>query len=660
MEEVIVGVDTGGTFTDFIYKKDGKWRVLKVLSTPENPAEAILKGLREIGGERRRITHGTTVATNALLERKGAKTAFITNKGFEELLLIGRQDRPFLYSLKVKKPEPLVKRELSFGLDCRVNSRGEVTKEIDRKEVEKLSEVLKEKKVESVAVCFLFSFFNPAHEELVKEILESKGFMVSISSQILPEFREYERASTTTVNAYVMPKMKGYISFIEENLQREDTLRIMQSNGGVISSETAKEQPVRTVLSGPAGGVIGAWELGKLAGFERLITFDMGGTSTDVSLVDSRPQITTSFKISGVPVAVPVIDIHTVGAGGGSIAWIDRGGSLRVGPRSAGASPGPICYGKGGKEITITDANLYLGRLDEDFFLGGKMRLRRELLEEPFSKMASELGLTPVELADGILRVANATMERAVRVISIERGYDPKDFSLFTFGGAGGLHAPFLALSLKIPKVIVPRNPGLLSAFGMVMSDVIKDYSITVMKKEEEANPEELQKHLDRLAQRAISEMEEEGFKPEEITFEPSLDVRFEGQSFEISVPFCKNFVEEFKRKHKKLYGYVHDRRIEVVNCRLRVIGRVEKPEVEEFEVRECSLPNEAILKVKKVFFNEEWIETPVVDREKLPAGCSFEGPAVVVEYSSTTLVPPGFNLKIDRFKNLILEVENG
>ncbi|MEO2066054.1 MAG: hydantoinase/oxoprolinase family protein, partial [Desulfurobacteriaceae bacterium] len=437
MEEVIVGVDTGGTFTDFIYKKEGKWRVLKVLSTPENPAEAILKGLREIGGERRRITHGTTVATNALLERKGAKTAFITNKGFEEFLLIGRQDRPFLYSLKVKKPEPLVKRELSFGIDCRVNSRGEVTKEIDKKEVEKLSEVLKEKKVESVAVCFLFSFFNPAHEELVKEILESKGFLVSISSQILPEFREYERASTTAVNAYVMPKMKGYISFIEENLQREDTLRIMQSNGGVISSETAKEQPVRTVLSGPAGGVIGAWELGKLAGFERLITFDMGGTSTDVSLVNSRPQITTSFKISGVPIAVPVIDIHTVGAGGGSIAWIDRGGSLRVGPRSAGASPGPICYGKGGKEITITDANLYLGRLDEDFFLGGKMRLRKELLEEPFSKMASELGLTPVELADGILRVANATMERAVRVISVERGYDPKDFSLFTFGGAG-------------------------------------------------------------------------------------------------------------------------------------------------------------------------------------------------------------------------------
>ena len=660
MEEVIVGVDTGGTFTDFIYRKGGKWHTLKILSTPENPAEAILKGLEEIGGERRRITHGTTVATNALLERKGARTAFITNSGFEDLLLIGRQDRPELYSLKVKKPEPLVPGELSFGLDCRVNSRGEVVREIKREEVLELARVLREKGVESVAVCFLFSFFNPSHEELVKEILEGEGFQVSISGEILPEFREYERASTTTVNAYVMPKMKAYISFIEQNLKEEDSLRIMQSNGGVISSETAKEQPVRTVLSGPAGGVVGAWELGKLAGFKRLITFDMGGTSTDVSLIDSRPQITTSFKISGVPVAIPVIDIHTVGAGGGSIAWVDRGGALRVGPRSAGASPGPICYGRGGKEITVTDANLYLGRLDGEFFLGGKMRLRRELLEEPFRKMASRLGLTPTELADGILRVANATMERAIRVISVERGYDPKEFVLFTFGGAGALHAPFLASSLKIPRVVVPRNPGLLSAFGMVMSDVIKDYSRTVMLKEEEATKERIEGHFAELLNRALKEMEREGFKPEDVIVEPSLDVRFVGQSYEINVPYCENFVERFREAHTRLYGYAHDREIEVVNCRLRVIGRVERPEVEEFEVKPCPLPREAVLKVKRVFFNEEWLETPVVDRERLPAGSSFCGPAIVVEYSSTTVVPPGFRVKVDRFKNLLLEVENG
>ncbi len=660
MEEVIVGVDTGGTFTDFIYRNGKEWKVLKILSTPENPARAILEGLEEIGGQRRRITHGTTVATNALLERKGAKTAFITNKNFEKLLLIGRQERPELYSLKVKKPKPLVPRELSFGLPCRVNSKGEVVKELEREEVLELSKRLRELSVESVAVCFLFSFFNPKHEELVKEVLEEEGFEVSISSQILPEFREYERASTTVVNAFVMPKMKGYISFIEKNLKEGDSLRIMQSNGGVISSKTAKEQPVRTVLSGPAGGVVGAWEVGKAAGFNRLITFDMGGTSTDVSLIDSRPQITTSFKISGLPVAIPVIDIHTVGAGGGSIAWIDRGGALRVGPRSAGALPGPICYGRGGREITITDANLFLGRIDQELFLGGKMKLKREALEEPFRETAKRLGISPVELADGIVRIANATMERAIRVISVERGYDPKEFVLFTFGGAGGLHAAFLAHSLKIPKVLVPRNPGLLSAFGMVLSDVIKDYSLTVMLCEEEAIKERLEEHFRELTEKALAEMEREGFRREEVLIERFLDLRFKGQSFEITVPYCERFKERFIELHEKLYGYAHDREVEVVNCRLRAVGLVEKPEFQVYQEIESSLPKGAVLKEREVFFFGQWLKTPFVDREKLPAGCTFKGPAVIVEYSSTTVLPPDFTLKVDRFKNLVIEVPNG
>ena len=508
-------------------------------------------------------------------------------------------------------------------------------------------------------MCFLFSFLNPEDEELVKRELQKEGFLVSISSQIVPEFREYERASTTVVNAFVMPKVKGYLSDIERGLSEEDSLRVMQSNGGVISSSAAKEQPVRTVLSGPAGGVVGAWKVAKLAGFDRIITFDMGGTSTDVSLVDSRPRLTTDSQISGIPIKVPVIDIHTVGAGGGSIAWVDRGGALKVGPRSAGAEPGPICYGRG-EEPTVTDANLILGRLDEESFLGGRMKLFKERTEKYFKEFSRKLGISPVELAEGIVKVANATMERAVRVISVERGYDPKDFTLVSFGGAGGLHAPFLALSLKIPRVLIPRNPGILSAFGMVMSDVIKDYSKSVMLCQEEATCERLNELYRELEERATREMEREGFKKEEILIERLLDVRFKGQSYELTVPYSERFKEEFKELHEKVYGYSHDREVEVVTLRVRAVGEVEKPSLEEFEEVKQEVPERAILKRKEVFFDEGWLETPVIDRDKLEAGTCFEGPAVVVEYSSTTVVPPSFKARVDKFKNLILEVPVG
>ena len=393
---VIIGVDTGGTFTDFIYKDGDKWGVFKTLSTPENPAKAVLYGIEKIAKDKpKNITHGSTVATNAVLERKGAKTAFITNKGFKDILFIGRQNREKLYDLHYRKNPPLVPEELSFGVKGRVIYTGEEIEKLDEAEVEKVAEILKEKGVESVAVSFLFSFLNPEHEEIVERVLKKHGFEVSISSKIVPEFREYERSSTTVINAYVMPKMKGYISFLENHLSKEDRLRIMQSNGGVISSETVKEQPVRTILSGPAGGVVGAWKIGKLAGYEKLITFDMGGTSTDVSLINGKPIITTESKIEGYPVKVPVIDIHTVGAGGGSIARIDSGGALTVGPESAGADPGPICYGKG-EEITITDANLFLGRLIPAYFLGGNMKLQFERIVPYFEEMAKKAGITPL------------------------------------------------------------------------------------------------------------------------------------------------------------------------------------------------------------------------------------------------------------------------
>ena len=652
----IVGVDTGGTFTDFVYREGKEWKVLKLLSTPHDPSEAVIKGLNAIGGEGRKITHGTTVATNALLERRGARVAFVTNSGFEELLFIGRQNREKLYDPAARKPEPLVERQLCFGLNCRVNWRGEVVEELKEEELQALIERVKAAGAESAAVCFLFSFLRPEHELKVKAALEREGIPTSASCQIVPEFREFERASTTVVNAFVMPKVAGYLKRLKEKLQKGDVLRVMQSNGGVISAETASREPVRTVLSGPAGGVVGAWHVGKRAGFEKLITFDMGGTSTDVSLIDGKPTVTTEAKIGGIPVKVPVIEIHTVGAGGGSIAWIDEGGALRVGPKSAGSDPGPICYGKG-EEITVSDANLFLGRLDPDHFLGGKMKIYEERLKPYFEETAKKLGITPVELAEGVIKVANAKMERAIKVISVERGYDPQEFTLIAFGGAGGLHCAEVARELSVPRVLIPKNPGVLSAYGMVLSDVIKDYSKTVMLKEEELKHEKLKELYEELTKKAIEEMALEGFSQEELLLELLADLRYRGQSYELTVPFKENLKEEFEKLHEKRFGYSHRVPVELTTIRVRAVGKTKKPEDEPLPEKECPLPERAVVKTKEVYFDGEWLKTPVVKRELLPAGCRFNGPALVVEYSSTVVVPPWAKAKVDRYLNLILEV---
>ena len=509
-----------------------------------------------------------------------------------------------------------------------------------------------------MAVSFLFSFLNPEDEELVEKVLKEKGFFVSLSSRIVPEFREYERASTTVINAYVMPKMKSYVSFLKKNLNKKDKFRIMQSNGGVISAETVMEQPVRTILSGPAGGVAGAWKIGKLAGYEKLITFDMGGTSTDVSLIDGKPTVTTEAKIEGYPIKVPVIDIHTVGAGGGSIARVDAGGALTVGPESAGALPGPISYDRGGDRITITDANLFLGRLIPHRFLGGRMKLNEKKLLPFFEEMAEKLKLTPLELAEGILEVANIKMEKAIRAISIERGYDPKDFSLFSFGGAGGLHAAYLAALLGIPRVIVPPNPGALSALGMVLSDIVRDYSLTVMLSGESLKKESLERFFKVLEEKAKEELKTEGIPEEKQKLERYVDLRYKGQSFEITVPFSDNFVETFHREHERLYGYAHKGRpIELVNVRVRAIGETEKPEIKRAETFSERIPEGALLEVRKVYFEGKWLDTPVYDREKLLPGNKIKGPAILVEYSSTIVIPPFATCSVDGFKNLVIEV---
>ncbi|MGA1865382.1 MAG: hydantoinase/oxoprolinase family protein [bacterium] len=656
---ITIGVDTGGTFTDFIFKDRDGWGIYKVLSTPWNPAEAVLEGLNHIAADvkARRIVHGSTVATNAILERKGVKTALITNKGFDDIIEIGRQNRERLYDLACLKEPPVVPESLRFGVKERTMCTGEILEPLDMEDASSILPKIRESGTESVAVCFLFSYLNPAHEKVMGELLGGLNIPFSLSHEILSEFREYERTSTTVINAYVSPRMKGYVSHIMKCLGEKDSLRVMQSNGGSISAETAMKESVRTILSGPAGGAVGAYEIGRMAEFHKIISFDMGGTSTDVSLMDGQLSLTLESRIAGYPVKVPMIDIHTVGAGGGSVAYVDSGGALRVGPESAGADPGPICYGKGDR-ITVTDAHLYLGRLVPEHFLGGSMRLQAERLDPYFRQMGGALSLSPTELAEGILSVANTAMERAIRVISVERGYDPREFTLFTFGGAGGLHAPYLARLLGILKILVPKNPGILSAIGMLMADIIKDYSLTLMRNQTVMEREGLSGLFHDLEERGKNDLIAEGIDENAILLERFLDMRYAGQSHEIIVPCTGDYIEGFHMLHEKKYGYRNrDKAVEVVNLRLRASGSPEKPEFKKSLTSSDRVPDEALLGEKEVIFDGRSVKTPILQRERLLTGNKIKGPVIMVEYSSTIVVPPFADAYVDEYGNIIMGI---
>lgn len=656
---IIIGVDTGGTFTDFIFKDGDKWGVHKRLSTPGNPAHAVLKGLKQVAdGRVKHIVHGSTVATNAILERKGVKTALITNNGFEDIIEIGRQNRSRLYDLTYKKEPHIVPKEMRFGLKERILCTGEILEDLNKKEAEEIVRKIKGTNAESVAVCLLFSYLNPSHEKTVGGLLERLNIPVSLSHEILSEFREYERTCTTLVNAYVSPKMREYISYIIAALQKEDSLRVMQSNGGSISAQNAMNESVRTILSGPAGGAVGAYEIGKMAGVDKIISFDMGGTSTDVSLMDGGLSFTLESEIAGYPVKVPMIDIHTVGAGGGSIASIDLGGSLRVGPESAGADPGPICYGKGDR-ITVTDAHLFLGRLIPEYFLGGNMTLETRRLETHFREMAEDLGLlSTTELAEGILSVANTAMEKAIRMISVDRGYDPREFTLLTFGGAGGMHSAFLARLLSIPRVLVPDNPGILSATGMLIADIVKDYSLTIMFNQFNTDADQLRNLFGSLERKGTDDLISEGVNEKGLLLERYLDMRYEGQSYEIVVPFRDNYIEGFHGLHEKKYGYRNeDKPVEIVNLRLRARGTLDKPRMEEFPMSSEIPVDEALLDRREVTFDGQPVTTQIFKRELLKSGNRIKGPAIVVEYSSTIVIPPFAEAVVDKFRNLIMEI---
>jgi N-methylhydantoinase A len=659
---VKIGVDTGGTFTDFIVLTGNRVRVLKLLSTPTNPAAAILNGLAELfpGKGELEILHGSTVATNALLERKGARTALVTTRGFEDVLEIGRQNRPRIYSLFPSRPDPLVPQKLRLGVTERTLYDGSILIPLQTEDLAAIALKLQRRRVESVAICLLFSYANPAHEKQIGRYLKKLKIPISLSHVILPEYREYERTSTTVVNAYLAPLMGRYLSDLEKRIRprsgrRTRTLRVMQSNGGAVSAAVAIREPVRTILSGPAGGVVGAWETARLAGFRNILSFDMGGTSTDVALCEGEIRITNESVIAHNPVGVPVIDIHTVGAGGGSIARIDAGGALRVGPESAGADPGPICYGRGDR-ITVTDANLFLGRLDSDYPLGGNLYLQSEALARAFAALAREMRVrTALAAAQGVIDVANANMEAALRVISVERGHDPRDFTLVTFGGAGGLHAAALAASLSLPRVLIPENPGLLSALGVLLADNVRDWSKTVMLRAGDADAGELESEYAVLERRGTASLRQESYAPERIRLERWLDMRYRGQSFEISLPFSHNFEREFHRRHEKRFGYADPaRESEIVTVRVRARGLAHKPRVPK-DRRGGPNPEGALMKEKEVYFEGRMRRTRVYERSRLRAGNRISGPALVFEYSASTAIPPGFTCDVDAYRNLVI-----
>ncbi len=664
-----MGIDVGGTFTDIAVLEDGRLTVHKLPSTPADPSKGILQGVADVGVTQAEFVHGSTVATNALLEGKGGRTALVTTLGFEDVLEIGRQNRAELYNLNLERPPALAPWELRFGLKERVDHTGAIIEDLTPEAISALAELLEEAKVDAVAVSFLFSFLNTAHEEAVLEALRGlpgKPF-ISISSRVLPEFREYERTSTVVVNSYVGQIMASYLGELESSLGHR--LRIMQSSGGSITSRLASEQPVRTILSGPAGGVVGAFYTGVQAGYPDIITLDMGGTSTDVSLCPGQIKETTGQTVGGYPISVPMIEIHTVGAGGGSIARVDNGGALVVGPQSAGADPGPACYGKG-DQITVTDANLILGRLVPDQFLGGRLTLDRKRVEDLASGVAGQIGAGIQDAALGIIRVVNSNMERAIRTISLERGYDPREFTLIPFGGAGPMHCCDLAQELAIPRILVPARPGILSALGVAIADVVKDYSRTVMLRGGDVDRARLEEEFSGMEGLARQELSGEGLPVDQMEVRRFVDVRYVGQSFELTIDYPaaprsgttrrdlrQAIGESFYRAHLRRFGYAdRNQPVEIVNLRLKLELEVEKLELTPADPGPSD-PSSAQTGEAQVVFSQGVTTAALYQRDQLHCGHLISGPALILQMDTTIVLPPGWNAEVDPLGNLLLEL---
>ena len=660
---MLAGVDIGGTFTDLVLLHDGRLLIHKLPTTPGDPAAAMLEGLDQITGSQiaalKHVVHGSTVATNAILERKGARIALITTRGFRDILFIARQNRPQLYALQPQLSEPLIPRERCFEVPERLDFNGNVLQPLDLSELDRVLDQIASADIACVAVCFLYSNIFPEHERQVRQRIIERGLLedwqVALSSDVLPEFREYERASTVALEAYVRPVMGKYITNLDAKLRQRTqslSLRVMKSDGGIMSGATVRKQAIQTALSGPAAGVIGAFHLAQLAGFDHIITLDMGGTSTDVSICPGQPLYSPQSEMDGLPLRIRTLDIETVGAGGGSIARIDFGGALRVGPESAGAVPGPAIYGKGGKAPTVSDANAILGRLVPEYFLGGQMTLHLEQGHAAVQKLAQTLKMHVADTARGILDVATVNIDRAVRRVSVARGYDPRQFVLVAFGGAGALHACDVATRLQIRRVLVPRYPGVLCALGLLVADVVRDYSRSLLETVNDGTIEYLALLLEEIITQARDDLKAEDIPRDNRHYIASLDMRYQGQAYELNVPAdgTVDLRDLFHETHHRTYGHsIPERTVELVNLRLRAVGTVQHPMLEAEPVKrhhaeaigENATPDGVLL----MYY----------EREHMGPGAHFQGPALVFQLDSTTYLPPGWSGEVDGYRNLIL-----
>jgi N-methylhydantoinase A len=681
-----VAIDIGGTFTDatLIDEETGDVAIAKVLTTPSDASEgfmqAVERALREGGVQATQVNfvvHATTVATNAIIEGKIARSGFVTTEGFRDLLEIARQVRPTLYDTQFEKPPPLVPRDRAVVVRERLGPAGEVLLPLDDDSVRQAAALLRREEVDSVAVCLLHSYVNPEHEQRVGAILaeELPGIPISLSAEVAPEFREYLRASTTVINAVIRPVVERYLERIEARLAEAGVrakLLVMQSSGGVFGAEAAATKPVFMVESGPAAGVIASAHLGQTLGRPNILSFDMGGTTAKVGMIqDGRPSVTKDYNVgghagagigglslSGYPVRTPVVDLVEIGAGGGSIAWVDSGGLLRVGPQSAGADPGPVCYGRHGTEPTVTDANVVLGRLNPRYFLGGEMSLdveaARNAIEE---RCARPLGLDVTQAAHGIVEIANAAMVNALHLISVQRGYDPRDFVLVGFGGAGPVHANAIARDAEMPTLLIPRSPGIFSATGLLTTDLKRDAAVTIMRRVGEVDDAEVESVFGELERAGRAELESEGVAGEHVEFLRQLDMRYVGQSYELTIPAGDTYLERFHAEHDRNYGFAAPAEpVELVSLRLSSVGLIAKPTARALDLGDTPGP-----KVRReVYFAEAdgYVDCPIYDRYALPAGAKLTGPAVVEEFDSTTVVHPGFTVSVDDTGNLIIEKE--
>ena len=695
-----IAIDIGGTFTDLVAlnQKNGEILNIKVPSTSREPAKAVIKAFQDFLRKTKKsevsiIIHATTIATNALLGQLNLelpKTALITTSGFRGIIEIGRQRRYELYNLFIQKPRTLIPRRLRFEVEERTGPKGEILTSLNKNQVESLAKQLEKEKVRSVAVALLFSYINQKHECEIGQILKKSlpKIYISLSSEVAPEYREYERTSTAVVNAVLMPIVSSYLDDLQRKIREprvKAPLCIMQSDGGIATKNIVSKKPVSMVESGPAAGVIASAFYGKVLGIENILSFDMGGTTAKAGAIkEATPEVVSEYEVagkvhsgrivkgSGYPVRYPFIDLAECSAGGGTIAWVDEGKALQVGPISAGAEPGPACYSRGGKQPTVTDANLVLGRLNPKYMLGGKMEIYPKLSEKAIlEEICGKIRLELTEAAAGIIKIANSAMAKILRIVSVERGHDPRDFVLMCFGGAGPMHGCALAEELKITKIIVPHNPGLFSAYGLLAADFRNNLVKTIMKLIDEVDVKKVEAVFQKLELQGAKLLEKQRVPKVNMRFIRQMDLRYFGQSYELTISTFKPFtekvlrqtVENFHKKHMAIYGYAaKDEPVELVNVKLIAVGIVEKPKLKEKPLHREKPSKEAIIAKRKVFFEQDsdYIETSIYRRERLKAGNVINGPAVIEQYDATTVVYPDWMASVDRFGNIVLSMKKG